>query len=183
MPEKVPHRVVADDSRLTIRPARRCWRSQFQPAQGTAGRCWYPPEAARGNRPVVETSKATASASRLEARNASRRVGSVSDSASIALRRAAAVFAVAIAGARSAKNSRSWSFTFSHGGLPITASNPPVHPVVSSSLGSRLARPNTAGKARCQWKKWCCRESPRTILRVGGLGCARVSAIVANVHP
>ena len=53
----------------------------------------------------------------------------------MSLRRSAALTAAAISGAERAKNSRSWSFSRSHGGLPITQSKP-----------GASGRPKTAGK-------------------------------------
>src|SRR6202023_2433736 len=59
--------------------------------------------------------------------------------------RLAALSALATSGLRAAHHSTSWSLIRSHGGLPITASNPPVSPALSQF-------DHTPGKATCQFR-------------------------------
>ena len=61
---------------------------------------------------------------------------------------------------RDANHSTCWSFIRSQGGLPITASKPPVNSAASQS-------DHTPGNATCQFRKRSLATSPKASIRMG----------------
>ena len=94
-----------------------------------------------GNRPQSRTyASVLSAASFARVCTAHKTPGPRSPSASISRRRSAAFTADAIVGADNAKNSRSCNFSRSHGGLPITQSNPPASKTAANVCFQSIAR-------------------------------------------
>src|SRR3984885_11317476 len=120
------------------------------------------PRPVNGHRPDSRRKKLQPAAFRSSFRNSLNKARSAVWRLEIIFLRIAAFEAIAISGARDAKNSLSCSFTRSQGGLPITQEKPSDQPVFGSMSAELLPTRKIWGNSTCQWKKRYWRVSSAT---------------------